>query len=769
MSAIAAMPRSSRPRRPPEEETPPARRAGLPLLVGAGLVLAVGFVWVMLAGSYDQYAALLIGTALVVLTIPIARHGAKVEQWPALSGILMLAMLSRIGGSIARYVVAYGAYGGVADASTYTQVATKHYHSFRNFHLFTPGTGVFNGLVPWLDTVIYALFGPTELGAFLIFSWISFIGTYLFYRAFRIGFPGGDSRRYAALVFFLPSLLYWPSSLGKEAWMMLAIGLASCGLARAIVGRPAGYVSLVAGIGAMLLVRPHLALIFLPAAVLAFLFRGMQSGTRRRPIGRLVGIAVLVLSSLVVISKAESYFGIKSLDVQTVAQQLQTTRIQTAEGNSAFNPPNAQSPTGFPEAVVTVLFRPFPFEAHSAAVLVASLEGLVLLGLTLASRRRLLRLGRAMKESPYVIYALLFSLLFVFAFSNFSNFGILARERVQMLPLFLVILAVPAAAVPVNPKVGRVFSRRRPSRSDSGRHTAERQLPSYRGPAPRSTTHATRARTTYERAGCYRGLGFRFDVLVGGTRADELRQGIDWALEGLRSREHPEHRYRLTAVERDGALRVRIEQDGRTIEEAVPLNRVATALTSDLNQRAISSRPERLNFHAGAVAFKGHAILIPGPSGAGKSTLTAALVSIGCGYLTDEAASLDLETLEVEPYQKPLSLASRSLSALGYHEWPSFEWADREMVPASHIRPSPLPPATPVGVVVFPRFEPGAPTSLEPMRRAEAIVELVNNSFNFVDHGGAWLEPLKRLVVASSCWRLCTGDANEAARMALGG
>ena len=34
------------------------------------------------------------------------------------------------------------------------------------------------------------------------------------------GLPTGDHRRYALLVFFMPSLLFWPSSIGKESWML---------------------------------------------------------------------------------------------------------------------------------------------------------------------------------------------------------------------------------------------------------------------------------------------------------------------------------------------------------------------------------------------------------------------------------------------------------------------------------------------------------------------------------------------------------------------
>ena len=41
-------------------------------------------------------------------------------------------------------------------------------------------------------------------------------------------------RRYALLVLFLPSLLFWPSSIGKEAWMTLALGLALTARAPAV-------------------------------------------------------------------------------------------------------------------------------------------------------------------------------------------------------------------------------------------------------------------------------------------------------------------------------------------------------------------------------------------------------------------------------------------------------------------------------------------------------------------------------------------------------
>lgn len=739
-------------------------REAVPAVIAIGAVVVIAFVWVMLTGSYDQYAAALVAGVLVMATIPIARHAAKVERWPRLGKLVMAAMVFRIGGSLARYFVAYGAYGGVADASTYTQVANTHYEAFRHFHLFAPTTGVFDGFVPWLDTVIYVIFGPTELGAFFVFSWLNFLGCYLFYRAFRVGYPAGDHRRYAALVLFLPSMIYWPSSLGKEGWMVFVIGLGCYGLARALAGARFGYTGLVAGIGGMLLVRPHLALIFLPAAILAFVLRRARPGRPRRPIGTVIGVVVLVVSLLVVISKAQSYFGITNLDVQTVTKQLQTTRVQTDLGNSAFNPPNAQSPLGFPEAVATVLFRPFPFEAHGLTVLVASFEGLVLIGLTVLSRRRLAGMLRALRRNPYVLFCALYSLLFIFAFSNFSNFGILARERVQMLPMYLALLALPMPpnrAAAAMPAMSRVIGKARAR----GEAEPARRLRTY-GPTAPSGAHAGHyRRVVHGFAGSYQGLGYSFDIRIGALLAEDLVPLIRTAFEGLAVPRPGEHRYVLTATGGNSPPLVRIQCDGRPVGGPVKPESVLLSLATDINQRAIASRPNRLVLHAGAVSVRGRAIILPGRSGAGKTTLTAAMLAVGCDYLTDEAVSLDLDTLDVEPYAKPLSLDPVACEALRLDV---DYWAPHGVVPPSYLhRQKGFAPAR-AAVLVFPSFEVGARSSMKRIGRAEALVELANNSFNFVDHGGEWLEGLAHVVKSCSAWRFTTGDAREAATMMFG-
>ena len=62
-----------------------------------------------------------------------------------------------------------------------------------------------------------------------------------------------------------------------------------------------------------------------------------------------------------------------------------------------------------------------------------------------------------------------------------------------------------------------------------------------------------------------------------------------------------------------------------------------------------------LMMHAGVVAWKGKAIVLPGTSHAGKTTLVTALVEAGATYYSDEYAVLDAKG-HVSPYARRLSL-----------------------------------------------------------------------------------------------------------------
>jgi hypothetical protein len=294
---------------------------------------------------------------------------------------------------------------------------------------------------------VYTLIGPTKLGGFIFFSWLGFWGQLLFYRAFCIAVPEGDHFRYGLLVFFMPSLIFWPSATGKDAWMMMALGLCANGAARVLVRKRFGFWVLGLGLLASVMARPHVSVIVMLGLAAAYLLR--RAPANRSPIGplaKVVGIAVIILISAVILRQAEDYLKVDSLaNAGTVTQLQDYTRQQTTQGHSQFATSEKGGLSQLPLGVVTLLFRPFPFEATSPQSLFASLEGVFLIGLVIGSRRRLKNVIKMGKRHSYVVLALVYSLVFIYAFSAVGNFAIVGRQRAQLFPFVFVLLALPGA------------------------------------------------------------------------------------------------------------------------------------------------------------------------------------------------------------------------------------------------------------------------------------------------------------------------------------
>lgn len=91
------------------------------------------------------------------------------------------------------------------------------------------------------------------------------------------------------------------------------------------------------------------------------------------------------------------------------------------------------------------------------------------------------------------------------------------------------------------------------------------------------------------------------------------------------------------------------------------LEDVCGVLESDLRLYVAETAPRRVFVHAGAVGWRGRAVLIPGRSLSGKTMLVSELVRAGAEYYSDEYAVLDARG-RVHPFAQPLGVrASGSL------------------------------------------------------------------------------------------------------------
>jgi hypothetical protein len=78
------------------------------------------------------------------------------------------------------------------------------------------------------------------------------------------------------------------------------------------------------------------------------------------------------------------------------------------------------------------------------------------------------------------------------------------------------------------------------------------------------------------------------------------------------------------------------------------------ALEADIDFYLAQEARQTLFVHAGVVAWKGQAIVIPGRSRSGKTTLVKAFLQAGASYYSDEYAVFDGRG-RVYPFPRPLS------------------------------------------------------------------------------------------------------------------
>ena len=170
----------------------------------------------------------------------------------------------------------------------------------------------------------------------------AFLGVLAFYRAFRIAVPSGNARWFAALLFFFPSFVFWPSSIGKESWMVLAIGIAAYGSARILAGETSrGALWAILGMVLAYPVRVHISgMIAIALAFALFLRRSRPDGRRIGPGVRIAGVVFAVAIAGVFVTQADKFLQSSGLDTsQGLTQALEENASRTAIGaNSDFSP-----------------------------------------------------------------------------------------------------------------------------------------------------------------------------------------------------------------------------------------------------------------------------------------------------------------------------------------------------------------------------------------------------------------------------------------------
>jgi hypothetical protein len=411
------------------------------LMLGVSLLLLLAspfWVWsLFFAGNYEFGSALIFVPLLCLINFLLIFRITK--QTPVLGKLMLVSYAMKIASSGGYMTLLFVYYVKGADASTYYSVG-KQWAAYFSAHGDYPIVGHVWGtsFLNLVAAILINLIGPTFPTINVLFASAAFWGIYFFYAAFREAFPAGRKEFGALLLFLLPSCQFWNAALGKDALMMLSIGMVSYGFAELLSARLLrGFSFMLPAMALGALTRPHVIGIVAIAIFLAYTFRKGNQGTVAS-LARLLGTPAMAFGVWYLVTNATQLLNVDS--AAGGLERIEKLGSGTMHGGSSFGA--AQSAPLKLLLSPFLMFRPFPWEIPNPLALLATVEALVILYFLWRVRVPIARMLRHWSSEPFVTYVVSFGVIFSAVFSlALSNFGLLIRQRTQFTPLLLILIA----------------------------------------------------------------------------------------------------------------------------------------------------------------------------------------------------------------------------------------------------------------------------------------------------------------------------------------
>ena len=204
------------------------------------------------------------------------------------------------------------------------------------------------------------------------------------------------------------------------------------------------------------------------------------------------------------------------------------------------------------------------------------------------------------------------------------------------------------------------------------------------------------------------------------------------------------------AAEGDGTFE--LTRNGERLAGSLGLELALEVLERELRTLVAFRAPRHIFIHAGVVAHRGAAIVMPGATMAGKTTLVAALVGAGAEYYSDEFAPLDDEGL-VHPFAKPLSLRDERSVQTDHHVVDLGGVAGEEAVP--------------VGAVIVTQYRAGAEWRPRQLTSGAAVLALLSHTVPAQSRPAQALHAINRAIDGATVIDAARGEADAVAPLVL--
>ncbi|WP_462252244.1 hypothetical protein [Ekhidna sp.] len=305
-------------------------------------------------------------------------------------------------------------------------------------------------------TTILGLFSfRSYAGASIILSSFVFLSSWLMYSSLtRIYSKATNSL--ACAILFLPSIIFWGSGILKDSVVLGCVFIiiwVFIDFFEFKKVRPHKIILLVFSLYIVYLVKIYVLITLMPSIVFWLYLKNINAI-------RSLAVKLLIAPILVILFISISYFvalkigeGNSRYSLEEIPKWSQITAYDIAywTGKDAGSTYSLGDHDGTwnsmlriaPNAIITSIFRPYPWEVNNILMAFSSIESFVflLLYLTLVIKSKWNILW--FKNHSILSFFILFTIVFGFAVgSSTFNFGSMVRYRIPMLPLFASTIAI---------------------------------------------------------------------------------------------------------------------------------------------------------------------------------------------------------------------------------------------------------------------------------------------------------------------------------------
>lgn len=308
------------------------------------------------------------------------------------------------------------AHSGNADANMYYRTAVMGY----NIQLES-GTA----FIRYLTYCILSIVDLSYLNVTLIYNLFGSLGLVILYLSLKKYLK--EIAQYWSLALFLPSMSYWSSGIGKDSMVFFAISI----FIYAVTTSTKKTLLVSLSLAIIFLIRPHIALAILLSFIVYFILQ-----SKSHIILKVISLPFITVASVIALSFVQEYVGIDEASVEGVEDYFDSRKNLNMGGGSSID----TSSMILPVKMFSYLFRPFPFEANSLIVLIASIENSILfLSFAYIIYKAKSSFNLLIKNENLWLFLYVITTWIMLSY-GLKNLGIAARQKWMFMPVIIYLL-----------------------------------------------------------------------------------------------------------------------------------------------------------------------------------------------------------------------------------------------------------------------------------------------------------------------------------------